>query len=482
MPIKFNARAEYVILFLIGGSFLTNISYSQSLPGWSLEFNNYNAYTARGEVPFWFHSNQYGIYDQNSSNLILSLDTQKRIHEDAWLDYGLGIETIGRISDHSDAFFNQLYLELKIDFLNIYTGKKKWRDGLWTSDLSLGSMVWSSNAATMPKLMLYMPEFVSVPWTKDYLAFKAYLAHGWFEDHRFVKDTYLHEKAFYLKLMPHDFFAHGYIGAIHNVQWGGTHPTLGKLPQGADDFGRVFLGKSAEAGRSPGGEVVNALGNTVGAYEAMLELNFNSIDIQAYRQLFIETSVSADFRSPWDGIWGLKLNLQKAGSAWIKQFIWEHVNTKKQNAKPGEEIGADQYYANFLYRDGWTYKGRILGLPLVTLREADGRKRIINNIILAHHFGFEGIVPISFIENPISYKVLATYSRNYGRTTNCSNDFCDEGADNPLRTSRRDQYYTQFLLDYKPSKKIRIWGAAGADFGELPDEFGLFLGFSYSVF
>jgi len=67
--------------------FLTNSGYSQS-PEWTLDINNHNAYASQSELPFLFHSNKFGIFDQNSSGISLGLNAQKEIQEDRNLDYG----------------------------------------------------------------------------------------------------------------------------------------------------------------------------------------------------------------------------------------------------------------------------------------------------------------------------------------------------------------------------------------------------------
>lgn len=441
-----------------------------------------NVLIATGDnLPFWLHSNNYGIYDNESSNLLQSFRFQKQLNDDQVIDYGFGADVVGRLSANEKIFFNELYGEAQIGFMEVFAGKKKWKDGIWSSELSLGSMVWSGNSPTMPKIMIRIPEYVPVPYTNKHLSFRGYLAHGWFGDDRYVEGTYLHEKALYLRLLQQEFPVNGHVGIIHNVQWGGTHPTQGDLPDGFGDYLRILTGRAGEANTSPGGEVINALGNTVGAYEARLDIDLRNIDISAYRQFFIETSVSTRLRSPWDGQWGLELQMGNLTSNFIETLLWEHVNTKEQNAKSGETIGADQYYHNYIYRNGWSYKNRILGSPLVQLGPVNDRLEIINNIILAHHFGFEGNMPTAFSKWPLKYQLKVTYSRSYGRTNNCGGDFCDENDPQPLRTSRQDQWYHQLKLSQKITDDFSINTAIGIDNGDLSGEGGVMLGVTYSI-
>lgn len=467
-----------IILGLLIGIQLS--AYGQS--NWQLDGRTVGAVTSSGDLPFWMHSNRNGIYDPAGSNMLLGFRLNKGLEDSRFFDYGLEADLVGRASPNSKLFFNELYAEAKVGIIQLYAGKKNWEDGIWSaSDLSMGSMVWSGNSASMPKVMIYVPNYTSIPYANGWVAFRGYLGHGWFGQDRYVEGTYLHEKALYLRVLQGQFPVNAHIGVIHNVQWGGTHPNIGDLPDGIGDYWRIFTGGAGEASTSPGGEVINALGNTVGAYEARLDIDLTEIDITAYRQFFIETSVSTRFRSPWDGQWGLEFSLENMTSGWLKTFLWEHLNTKRQNAKFGETIGADRYYHNFIYRNGWSYKNRIIGSPLVALGTINGRQEVVNNIILAHHIGINGSLPTGFSDYDIEYQLKGTYSRSYGRTTNCSGDFCDEGDPNPYRTPRRDQWYYQLELGQRLTPRFKVTATLGLDSGELSDEFGLMVGASYSI-
>ena len=101
---------------------------------------------------------------------------------------------------------------------------------------------------------------------------------------------------------------------------------------------------------------------------------------------------------------------------YINQFLYEYINTMNQSGSLGatdSTYGWDNYYNHYLYQSGWTYYGRVIGNPLFTLGLNKGRysdmEYIINNRIKAHHMGFAGS-----ISNQINYRVLYTYSENFG--------------------------------------------------------------------
>jgi len=468
-----------VVLTLLLIFLITGRAWGQS--EWKSEIRSVTTVNSGGDLPFWMHTNKFGTIDPGSSGGLFGINAHKSISGEGLFEYGAGIDAIGRASENSELFLHEIYGEVRFGFVRFYAGKKEWRDGIWKSDLSLGSMVWSGNAPTMPKIMLSIPEYVAIPGTKGFASIKGYFGHGWMGDDRFVEGAFLHEKAAYLKLMPDDFPVNGHLGVIHNVQWGGTHPTLGKLPQSFGDFLRVTAAQAGEAESAPGTDVINALGNTVGAYEARLDVDLNEVKIKAYKQFYIESGPSAGFRNPWQGKYGLKLNLSESGPEWVSNILWEHVNIKRQDAKSDETDGADQFFDNSIYRSGWTRKGRMLGFPLVTIGEFNGREEIVNNIIIAHHVGAEGVLPLKIADRPLNYRVLVTYSRNYGRTTNCRNEFCSPDVENPLRTPRRDQWYNQVELSTSLNERINVRSSVALDVGALSDEVGVLLGVSYRI-
>lgn len=104
----------------------------------------------------------------------------------------------------------------------------------------------------------------------------------------------------------------------------------------------------------------------------------------------------------------------------------------------GQERGDATYYHHGFYRDGWTYHGRTLGNPLITpAARTPGLQAdlvgIGNSIVLAHHVGLEGHLDTNFF-----YRLLGTYSRNYGAQAVCSSPTCE------LRIDRRREQTDQF--------------------------------------
>ena len=89
------------------------------------------------------------------------------------------------------------------------------------------------------------------------------------------------------------------------------------------------------------------------------------------------------------------------------------MNQSGPQAASDSTYGWDNYYNHYIYQSGWTYSGRVIGNPLFTLGSNPGhyndRIYIVNNRLIAHHIGLSGD-----FSPQIKYKLLATFSKNYG--------------------------------------------------------------------
>ena len=360
-------------------------------------------------LPFWSSGHQFGVLDPTSTNGIVRL---KLHYPGEWgkgkVSYQLGADFIGRASDRSSAFFQQFYGQLRWGIFELTAGRKERSTGEVHSSLSLGSMLLTSNAAPITQVSVSWPDFVAVPGTGGFVGVRGYLGHGWIEGDRVVNEVFLHEKHLYLRLGMPEWPVEARAGILHYTMWGGipVRENRGdRLPSGFSDFLRVFFIQGASDNVVIDGERTNVLGNSLGAYDFSIRLELPNVNILAYRQFYLEDTVSLAFRNGWDGLWGFGFDFKK-GSL-VEALLWEHVNTKRQSSKKTELRGTDNYYNHFIYESGWTHRGRTLGMPLILT--ADGYEGNINNIILAHHLGIQG----RFGEF-MSYKTFLTYSRNYG--------------------------------------------------------------------
>ncbi|PSQ51553.1 MAG: hypothetical protein BRD28_05475 [Bacteroidetes bacterium QH_10_64_37] len=418
-------------------------------------------------LPFWLRANQYGTIDPTSANAGLLLSAHRPFSEKSGLDYAFGAEVLGRASHHATVTFHELYGRLRYWRLQLTAGRREQMIGRVDTSLSLGSVTWSKNASPPPKINLSSDGYVPVPGTGKGLALKGYLAHGWLEHDRVVRDALLHEKYLYVRILPPDVPITAHAGITHHAVWGGTSPPqVVSLRRWADvAFGLGVLSRSERDSVRPQREA-----NHIATYDFSVDVDLGGAEALVYRQFYHEDIASFRFRNVWDGLWGV--GLQWDDSALVSSVLWEHLRMTRHNAmfSAGQERGADSYYNHFRYRGGWTYQGRTLGIPLLTPASrtpglSDDLPSIGNNIVVAHHFGVEGHLGAG-----LSYRALGTYSRNYGAKSVCGSPACTTRTNR--RRDRRDQWSFRIGVSGSLSERYNLWfrTAAALDTGEFYDD------------
>ncbi|MEZ4699720.1 MAG: capsule assembly Wzi family protein [Rhodothermales bacterium] len=411
-------------------------------------------------LPYYLTANRFGVVDPFGVNAGLRAGAHAPYDGGRKLDYAYGIEGIARAGETMTAHLHEAYVRGRYGPFELSAGRWEQTLGVVDPTLTAGSMIWSANTSPLPRVTIAIPRYTPIPWTHRFAFIRGHLSHGWFEDDRFVRDALLHEKSFYLRLFSEKAPIQLHGGVTHAVIWAGTHPNYGKLPGGIANYWRIFFVQEGNE-EAPENEIVNVLGNTIGSYDFSVTMQVLGLDWLIYRHFYIETGPSLRYRNPWDGMWGFSLKRQDRRGI-LTGLLYEHANTKRQGAQysEGEPFGVDNYYNNVLYRGGWVYHGRTIGLPLLA---ADGRRfGVVNNIVLAHHVGIEG--------NPgggFSYRAFMTYSRNYGA------DQVFEAPDSfrlvSGRTDRLDQYSMLFELTGPlwPAHGLSFTGAVAVDAGSL---------------
>jgi hypothetical protein len=424
-----------------------------------------------GDLPFWLATNQHGTVDPTSANAGARLGLHRPFVETSGFDYAFGATLLGRASRHGTATVHELYGRLQYWRLRLTVGRKEQSVGRVDTSLSIGSVTRSQNASPLPRVSVSSDGYVGVPGTGDGLALKGYFAYGRLESDRFVEDALVHEKHLYARLLPPDFPVNAYAGVTHHVQWGGTSPLVGprdaSLGQGID----VAVGGDVFA-RGDFDSSIDAVGaNHLAMYDFSLSVDLGELRGLAYRQFYHEDTASFRFRNPWDGLWGVSLRRDDS-EALVTGILWEHLRMTRHNAKfsEGQERGADSYYNHSIYSGGWTYQGRTLGNPFLTTASMtpgfdDSIPGITNNIVVAQHLGLEGHLGAG-----LSYKLLGTYSRNYGAQNVCQTSACTSQSDE--RTDRRDQW--SFRLDVSgplsQQHNLQFRVSAALDTGEFYEE------------
>ena len=361
-------------------------------------------------IPFWFYANTHGALRPGSKvNSISGIALNTHLTpNDSSFDIRLGTTLVNRISDLSNTLhFQQLFGEVQYLFAKLKIGRfyrmtdfDKSIEGLTT-----GFMVESHNATPYPRISLETDGFTPIPGTGKHLQLRLYYSDGILESDRFISSPYIHHKSLQVRSDINRLSIQ--FGIFHSVMWAGKDRELGQLPRSFKDYLRVVLSRSGNEGsNAPYSDQLNRLGNSVGVYEFGVTYRAQNFKLLGYRHLFLEDELSVKFQSPWDGIWGIGI-VQEKGKHLINTVIYEHLNSIQQESRKNLAQGRASFYNNGIYKDGWAYKGRLMGNPLFTYNP--DKREVVNNIMIAHHLGIKG-----YLTERVSYQAMITYSRNYG--------------------------------------------------------------------
>ncbi len=228
-----------------------------------------------------------------------------------------------------------------------------------------------------------------------------------------MESPFIHQKNLYLKKII-DSRNSITLGIIHLAIWGGETRSHGKQSKEFSDYLKIFfLRPGSDKDIEP--ERVNTLGNHLGIWDIVYETEQNEKKIRLYYQHPFEDESGARWLlNRFDGLYGLELISDN--DRFIKQFLYEYINTMNQSGSFGatdSTYGWDNYYNHYIYQSGWTYYNKVIGNPLFTLGSNKGSYSdglyIVNNRIKAHHLGLMGN-----LTKKINYKILFTYSQNFG--------------------------------------------------------------------
>lgn len=433
----------------------------------------FSAFSSDGAAPFWLHANRFDIVDQNSFNLGTRLFFDYRYPLTDNFSIFTGSDILARYSDTSDLRLQEGYVGLQYRNLILYGGRKVEQFGLVHPTLSLGSMDWSPNVRPMTKIVFRTDGFRPIPYTNDLAYLDFYYSHGWMNDNetRFVNNAMLHQKYVYLKLFREEHIFTPVAGIVHSIQWGGQSPVAGQIPASFRNYLQAVFSQRATPGEFSQSWESNRYGNSVGIYDFAAVLHFNFARITIGRQFYLEDTPNARFAAPMDGLWNLSIIRKNTDRPLIQSFTYEHVNTLEQlSNNPKREGSTANYYNHSDYRAGWTYHGRVIGTPLYFSDE--DYFGVVNNELIAHHIGLSGN-----LSSLLNYRLLATYSRNYGAQRIRR---VDGGSDNG-NFDRKDQYSFMLELErpvFLPNVVLKT--AIGYDTGEVyADNIGMLISLSW---
>ena len=372
-----------------------------------------SALSSSGQTaPTWMQANRNGEVASlpHSGNLSLGI-VKPATRPNRWFDYDGAVVLSGRIAGAPSArpkqtegtgYFRALHAHVRLYIIDITAGIQPQAFGAGDPELTSGGLLFSANAHPIPRISVGIDRWTAFPGLFGYVEFKGGVTHGWLADNNpYVNKTMMHHKHIGGRVggklpvnISYEFH--------HAAQWGGYSAQYGDLGNNWEAFRSTLLVK---AGGTMRNDQINAQGNHIGYQQMALDVKGKGWKVSAYWQIIQEDGpirfIGFGMNNK-DGLWGISATQ----TIWpfIQGVTYEFLNTTDQSGPFHDRDGCvyggmDSYYQNGIYRQGWTYFGRIIGSPLLSLD---------NSRVMAHHIGIRGDI-YSF-----RYRVLCTYADNYG--------------------------------------------------------------------
>jgi hypothetical protein len=376
-----------IILF-----FLTSCLFNHNIKGQVLKNTRYDIeasafLSTSDQLPFLIRSNQSGEVPLRSQFFQLSIEAHKeydslytRNGDLNKFSFGYGSRAVVNVGKVNEFKLTEGYLSVRFKALDFYIGRKRETFGLVDSSLSLGSYVWSSNAQPLPKAQISTPSYIQV-FKGRAIYLKLGMAHGWFGSSGRTKDFFLHQKWIYGRIGKPKSKLKLYGGLNHNVQWGGYDP-IGNIsyPNNFYAFFYSVLPLKKISKRAAKGftiqDKLNRVGNHLGSIDLAIKKEFSKFSIYIYRQSFYEQGGALlRLANIEDGLNGLSVSFKgKTNDLRLNQLNFEFFYSKDQGRTPffskkNVNYELENYFIHNLYKDGWSYKGNIIGTPLITTEE-----------------------------------------------------------------------------------------------------------------
>lgn len=394
--------------------------------------------------PFWFTANRQGLSSVKTENGYLRAGIFHSQALGRHFTWKAGLDLATAYNYTSSFVVQQAYADLSYRWLNLSIGSKERTPELRNPKLSTGGLVESNSARPVPQVRIEIPQYISVPGTNHWLHIKGHLAYGTFTDNNwqedfarsgnlYTKDVLYHSKSFFMKVGKKESFPLEFEAGLQMAaQFGGKQYVEGqkepimKMPSDFMDFIRVLIPMSG-SDNAMEGEQINKYGNHVGSWNIGLTGYVQDWRIKAYYEHFFEDESQMFFGyGPWkDGLLGVEVTLPE--NQFIDALVYECMGSKNQTGPifyegfrgEFEQVSAkDNYYNHYIYQ-AWQHWGMAMGNPLFTdpVYNKDGRIMFANNRINAHHLGISGTPGKEW-----AYRLLLTYSRNWGTYDNPFDD------------------------------------------------------------
>jgi hypothetical protein len=521
---KYYFKCKKSFVYTIYLALLFQLSCIFSLLGqpvlhYSIQSNS--IYASSELAPLWLHSNNFGTINNFghgelalSSNITYTSDFIKKS------TIQLGIE--GNVKNEwTKSSLLQAYAAIDYKKMSLIIGKKN-IDFLYDKGQESPFMNYQ-NIRPFPYIAFGFFEYTALPFTREYVTFKAAFVQGILNDDREegIQDPLFHFKNLYVSTgkLPVNLF----VGMNHSVVFGGTMQDGTKIPV---DLISTYLARqgSERVGEVLPTEEINRPGEHLGLVEIGIvrqskNKNFalavgqpytdsegddpfinkdKTVRLQYYvnnKSLF--SSITYEFASlKYQSGPGLDLtNYQFIDdySAYLREEFgldiqvtdWpEFFNLLVDLINHGyATAGRDNYFNNGIYPLSSFYDGHFMGYPfahskwqIAHFKDIDNfdYQVVGNNRVVAHHFSLKG-----WVNKRLSYQTRCSFSKNYG--TYAGVDYTTfEQLDGYYFKDGKNQNYYSLTLNYQLHKMpLGISLSLGYDMGELYDAFGMLFSLKY---
>jgi hypothetical protein len=403
------------------------------------KIKTFGSVSTDGQTPFWITGNQYGIVPVKANNGYLQAGVYHSQPLGRGLEWKAGLDLVAATPRYRNVYIRQIFTAFNYRWLHLSIGSRggyDYNQSLMDHKLSSGDLGLSANARPIPEVNLFIPQFVTIPGTKEWLQGKGNFAVGRSFDtdylnsfandgQIYIRNVLWHHKSLYIRVKnvksgsPASFT----LGIRHFAQWGGTssdpsaNPRI--QPHSLKDFARIIVGRSGGSDASLSDQI-NVLGNHYGTYDFRFDYEKENWAISGYHQHFFDDASGMEFNNPQDGLTGIQLSLPEF--QWINKIVIERLYTLHQSGPfhfiefdhskyPGYGGGGDNYYNNGEYTTGASYFNRSLGSPLLLSPEynTDGSIGFKHNRVRAWHLGAEGNIAKDF-----SYRLRVSTMESFG--------------------------------------------------------------------
>ncbi len=354
-------------------------------------------------TPFWIRSNQYGSMPDNGSFLLgrVGLYQVYNVNNPRLFQWSAGVQLVASTGKATRTFLNDLYIAGKAGPFELVIGQRKEFTGLGDSLMSAGPIAVSQNFRPYPKVMFSTPHFTNIIPGSDLLAFKFSYSDGILGPAKVqygavneVPETYLHQKTLYLRLGGAGQKLNLYAGFNHQAMWGSETKIWANGLKTGTAYKYVVFGKPWYNSR---------VGNHFGTIDLGATWKLKEWSIFAYRQNIYEDGSLGELSNIMDGLNGLRFKRIKTTPYPPSRFIVnmvliEYLYTKSQGGSVFDYqagiFGSDNYFNHYVYQQGWSYRGRSIGTPLIGPQELtrtdlphESNSFTNNNRLIALHLG-----------------------------------------------------------------------------------------------